>query len=227
TSGSVSPYQPITYSSLASFAQGVDPSREAVQLLAFNEPAPRWLLPYWSSDTERVQRAITEWDRNADSSNSELALLTATRALAGRLGGVGGGAPTRVHVRDQLGRQRVPAAADAELGRRERGRVPDGPGSRRLRRGLRARLLPAAQTEALHGDRHDVDRRAARSGHPESRALADRGPGRGARGLRRFGVDGSGASQRRAAYRRCPARAGGPGRRRAGRRDALLAQGVR
>lgn len=86
TSGSVSPYQPITYSSLASFAQGVDPSREAVQLLAFNEPAPRWLLPYWSSDTERVQRAITEWDRNADSSNSELALLTATRALAGREG---------------------------------------------------------------------------------------------------------------------------------------------
>lgn len=86
TSGSVSPYQPITYSSLASFAQGVDADREAVQLLAFNEPAPKWLLPYWSSDTERVQRALTEWSRNADSSNSELALLTATRALEGREG---------------------------------------------------------------------------------------------------------------------------------------------
>ena len=86
TSGSVSPYQAITYSSLGSFAQGVDADRESVQLLAFNEPAPVWLLPYWSSDTERVQRAITEWGRGAESSNSELALLTATEALRDREG---------------------------------------------------------------------------------------------------------------------------------------------
>src|SRR5690606_32388538 len=86
TSGSVSPYQPITYSSLASFARGVDGEREAVQLLGFDEPNPQWLLPYWSTDPQRVQRAITDWDRNADSSNSELALLTATNALRDREG---------------------------------------------------------------------------------------------------------------------------------------------
>src|SRR5690606_34895132 len=86
TSGSVSAYQPITYSSLASFARGVDGDRESVQLLAFDEPSPKWLLPRWSDDPERVQRAITQWHRNADSSNSELALLTAVDALADRDG---------------------------------------------------------------------------------------------------------------------------------------------
>lgn len=87
TSGSVAPYRPITYSSLAGFARDVDGAREAVQLMAFNDPSPLWLLPYWSSDTERVQRAIAEFDpRRADSSNAELALLTATRALEDREG---------------------------------------------------------------------------------------------------------------------------------------------
>ena len=86
TSGSVSPYHPITYSSLASFARGVDGDREAVQLLAFDDPTPKWLLSHWSDDPERVQRAITEWDRGADSSLSEIALLTASEALRGREG---------------------------------------------------------------------------------------------------------------------------------------------
>jgi Mg-chelatase subunit ChlD len=86
TSGSMGPYQTITYNALAGFAREVDGSREAVQLLAFDDPGPRWLLPIWSSDTERVQRAVNDFDRNADSSNSESALLTATRALAGREG---------------------------------------------------------------------------------------------------------------------------------------------
>lgn len=86
TSGSVSPYQPITYASLAGFARDVDGEREAVQLLAFDDPAPVWLLPYWSTDPQRVQRSIAEFDRSADSSNSIIALLAATRALAGRDG---------------------------------------------------------------------------------------------------------------------------------------------
>lgn len=87
TSGSVAPYRPITYSSLAGFARDVDGAREAVQLMAFNDPAPLWLLPYWSSEPGRVQRAIAEFDpRRADSSNAELALLTATRALEDREG---------------------------------------------------------------------------------------------------------------------------------------------
>ncbi len=86
TSGSVSPYQAITYNSLASFAAGVNGEREAVQLLAFDDPAPKWLLPFWSSDPQRVQRSIVEFDREADSSNSETALLTATKALEDREG---------------------------------------------------------------------------------------------------------------------------------------------
>lgn len=86
TSGSVGPYIPITYNSLASFALGVDGEREAVQLLAYNDPRPDWLLPFWSSDPLRVQRAIQEYDRRGDSSNTEVALLTATQALADREG---------------------------------------------------------------------------------------------------------------------------------------------
>ncbi len=86
TSGSVNPYVAITYNSLASFATDVNGEREAVQLLAFNEPNPTWLLPFWSSDTARVQRSIVEFDRSADSSNAEVALLAATKALADREG---------------------------------------------------------------------------------------------------------------------------------------------
>lgn len=86
TSGSVSQYQAITYNSLASFATGLDGEREAAQLLAFDDPTPKWLLPLWSTDPQRVQRAIVEFDRHADSSSSETALLTATMALAARDG---------------------------------------------------------------------------------------------------------------------------------------------
>lgn len=86
TSGSVSSYQAITYNSLAAFATGLNGEREAAQLLAFDSPRPRWLMPYWSTDPARVQRAITEFDRDADSSNSEAALLAATVALADRDG---------------------------------------------------------------------------------------------------------------------------------------------
>lgn len=86
TSGSVSRFHEIIYSTIASFALGVDGEREAVQLLAFNEPSPRWLLPLWSTVPERVQRAITDFDRNADSSNAYLHLLAAGNALRGRPG---------------------------------------------------------------------------------------------------------------------------------------------
>lgn len=87
TSGSVGPYRPITYSSLAGFAREVDGDREAVQLLAFDDPAPLWVLPFWSSDPVRVQRSIAEFDTDsADSSNAEPALLAAASALAQRQG---------------------------------------------------------------------------------------------------------------------------------------------
>ena len=86
TSGSVGPYTPITYNSLARFARDLDPEREFVQLLAFKDPTPEWLLPFWSADPLRVQEAINRYDRAAASSNAENALLTASRALAERDG---------------------------------------------------------------------------------------------------------------------------------------------
>lgn len=86
TSGSVSPYQAITYASLAGFARDVDPEREFVQLLAYDHPSPRWLLPYWSADPLRVQEAIHAFDRRAASSDSFKAMTVATEALADRDG---------------------------------------------------------------------------------------------------------------------------------------------
>jgi Mg-chelatase subunit ChlD len=86
TSGSVSPYTPITYAALAGFARDLDPDREVVQLLAFDDPTPTWLLPYWSADPLRATRALNEYDRAADSSNSYIALLEATIALGEREG---------------------------------------------------------------------------------------------------------------------------------------------
>lgn len=86
TSGSVHPYLDTTYAALSSFALGLDGEREAAQLLAFDSPMPRWLLPSWSFDPARVQRSIVEFGRDADSSNAERALLVATQALSQREG---------------------------------------------------------------------------------------------------------------------------------------------
>lgn len=86
TSGSMGGFLPITYNALATFAAGMDGERESVQLLAYDDPTPKWLLPIWTDDTGRVQRTVNEFDRDADSSNSEQALLLATRALAQRDG---------------------------------------------------------------------------------------------------------------------------------------------
>ncbi|MDF1521851.1 MAG: hypothetical protein P1P87_03415 [Trueperaceae bacterium] len=86
TSGSVSPYTPITYTALAGFARDLDPDREVVQLLAFDNPAPIWVLPYWTADPQRATRALNEFDRKADSSDSYTPLLEATTALGEREG---------------------------------------------------------------------------------------------------------------------------------------------
>ncbi|CAN5802494.1 hypothetical protein BH23DEI1_BH23DEI1_13040 [soil metagenome] len=87
TSGSVGRFEPITYASIASFARDVDPEREAVQMLAFDDPTPRWLMPYWSSDPAHVSRALAAFDRaTVASSEAEIALLDAVRALGQRDG---------------------------------------------------------------------------------------------------------------------------------------------
>lgn len=86
TSGSMGPYRDITYNALATFARGVDDEREKVQLLAYNDPAPTWLLPLWTGDSERVQRTVNDYTRKDDSSSSETALLSAVKALGQREG---------------------------------------------------------------------------------------------------------------------------------------------
>jgi hypothetical protein len=87
TSGSVRPYEPITYAAVSSFARDVDPDREFVQMLAFDTPSPKWLLPYWSGDPNATSRALVDFDRStADSSNAELAVSTAVGALGQREG---------------------------------------------------------------------------------------------------------------------------------------------
>jgi hypothetical protein len=87
TSGSVGPFLPITYASVASFARDLDPDREVAQLLAFAQPEPLWLLPYWSGDPSYVSRHLSSFDRGtADSSDAETALLAAVRALGEREG---------------------------------------------------------------------------------------------------------------------------------------------
>jgi Mg-chelatase subunit ChlD len=87
TSGSVRPYEPITYAAVSSFARDVDPEREFVQMLAFDDPSPKWLLPYWSGDPTATSRALVEFDRStADSSNAELAVSTGVAGLSQREG---------------------------------------------------------------------------------------------------------------------------------------------
>lgn len=87
TSGSVRPFEPITYAAISTFAQDVDPEREFVQMLAFDDPSPQWLMNYWSGDPAATSRALTAFDRRtADSSNAEKGVYTAVRALGQREG---------------------------------------------------------------------------------------------------------------------------------------------
>lgn len=87
TSGSVRPYEPITYAAISSFARDVDPEREFVQMLAFDDPSPQWLLPFWSGDPAAASGALVDFDRGtADSSNAENAVAVAVGALGQREG---------------------------------------------------------------------------------------------------------------------------------------------
>lgn len=86
-SGSMGPFIAVTYNALARFAQDLDPAREFVQLGVFADSGPiRWLLPYWTADPLRAQRALTEYDRSDGSSDAYPALLAASDALGDRDG---------------------------------------------------------------------------------------------------------------------------------------------
>ncbi len=85
TSGSVSPYQNLTYAALERFASAIRGDLESVMLLAFGNE-PNFLLPEWSSDAAEVSRTINAYDRRDDSSDARLNLLAASDSIADRDG---------------------------------------------------------------------------------------------------------------------------------------------
>lgn len=87
SSGSMGPFLPITNASVAAFARDLDPARESAQLLAFDDPQPLWLLPWWSGDPAYVGRHRAAFDpASVGSSNAELAMLAAVESLGDREG---------------------------------------------------------------------------------------------------------------------------------------------
>ncbi|HVS02642.1 MAG TPA: VWA domain-containing protein, partial [Thermoanaerobaculia bacterium] len=83
TSASVNPYIQLIYSSLAAFAEDVQPGREEVNLLPFGG---RLLLADWSGHPYVLRTALNEYPRNDNSSSAERTLAQASEALAGRAG---------------------------------------------------------------------------------------------------------------------------------------------
>ncbi len=85
-SGSVSPYLPSVYQMLNTFATQVQPSREYVNLLPFQDKAPEMLMEQWSDQPFVIMEALNNYPRNDGSSNAELNLKKSIEALEERDG---------------------------------------------------------------------------------------------------------------------------------------------
>jgi len=85
-SSSVRPYSPTLYRALGRFVEAVQPRREFVNLLPFQDRPPKFLLPDWSDQPYVLQGAVQNYSRVDASSNAELALLAATQELEKRQG---------------------------------------------------------------------------------------------------------------------------------------------
>ena len=85
-SGSVSPYSPTLYRAISRFVEAVQPRREFVNLMPFQDGDPQFLLPQWSDQPYVLQGAIQNYSRQDGSSNAELSLLSATDKIAARDG---------------------------------------------------------------------------------------------------------------------------------------------
>ena len=86
TSGSMGPYLETTYAALSSFVRDINGETEFAQLLAYNDPLPTWVMPFWTDSNEQLSRAMHAYDRKDHSSSSETALLIAMDALEQRPG---------------------------------------------------------------------------------------------------------------------------------------------
>lgn len=84
TSGSVAPYRALIKQAVTRFAASVRPGQEAVNLLPFG--APRLLLDRWEDEPTLIWRALQDFQKDSDSSETGITLLRATEALATRRG---------------------------------------------------------------------------------------------------------------------------------------------
>ena len=82
-SGSISAMQPAIYQALNRFAQGLIPGQEAVNLLPLGGPL---LIDGWAEQPREISRVLAAYDGRFQSSDSEPALITASRALQQRDG---------------------------------------------------------------------------------------------------------------------------------------------
>ena len=85
-SGSVSPYSPTLYRAMNRFVEAVQPRREFVNLMPFQDGDPQFLLPQWSDQPYALQGAIQNYARQDGSSNAEVSLLAAAEELEAREG---------------------------------------------------------------------------------------------------------------------------------------------
>jgi Mg-chelatase subunit ChlD len=83
TSGSMGNYLGFVYDAVRSFAADVQPGRQAVQIVPFEE---NQLLPAWSDNQFELENAIEGVVNGGGSSSAETALLNATDLLAPREG---------------------------------------------------------------------------------------------------------------------------------------------
>ena len=79
TSASVNAFLPMIYNSLATYAEGLVPGRDAANLVPFGR---KELLGDWYGEPYIVQTALNDYPRKESSSDAEKTLDTATRALA-------------------------------------------------------------------------------------------------------------------------------------------------
>lgn len=84
TSGSVTPFRPVIWEALTRFSASVTPGRETVNLLPFG--VKRLLLDEWQHEPTLIWRALTDHQRDRDSSETGQTLLSAVEALGLRSG---------------------------------------------------------------------------------------------------------------------------------------------
>lgn len=80
-SGSVARYRETIYQAMSRFSGEVKPGLEFGNLLPFQDKGGSFLLPSWSDQPHVLQATLNNYDRKAESSEAESALLVAAKAF--------------------------------------------------------------------------------------------------------------------------------------------------